>query len=283
MSSNIWLYARRGFAALGFLLLLATGPVLADTITLQAQKVAYAVDGGSALHPVSDGQFDSVFTGANVYVWKQYQNGIPSEYRTGVDFLLPTAVMQPGTTINSATIRATVTSETVGTADSITVHTIPGSDAPFVTTDFQVVNPVASLPIQTSASWPTYPPWPVNHDFDVALPIQTLVGNSNSHASFTFSITNWGTLLAWGSGLTLTLDYTPPSGSPPTLNIVGPANGSTVMQGAPVTFEATAYDAEDGPLDAAIQWISSKNGPIGSGAPSAPPHCPSGRTSSRRS
>jgi GEVED domain/Bacterial Ig domain len=266
MSCSGWFCRGRGLAALGFLLLFATGgPALADTVTLQAQKAAYAADGGSALHPVSDGQFDSVFTGANVYVWKQYLSGIQTEYRTGVDFLLPPEVMQPGTTINSAKIRATVTSETVATADSIVVHAIPGSDAPFVTTDFQVVNPVASLPIQTSASWPTYPPWPVYHDFDVALPIQGLVGNSNSHASFTFSIANWGTLLAWGSGLSLILDYTPPSGSPPTLNITGPANGTTVLQGVPVTFEATAYDAEDGPLDAAIQWTSNKNGPIGSG------------------
>ena len=271
MSSGVWGWARRGFAGIGLIALLATaGPALADTITLQPQKVAYAVDGGSVVHPVIDGQFDSVFpSSSNVYVWRQSQNqnGIQTEYRTGVDFQLPSVIMLPGTTINSAKIRTPVTSESVATADSITVNAIPGSDAPFVTTDFQVVSPVGSLPIQTSASWgSTYPYWPAYHDFEVGAAVQTLVGASNGHASFTFSIANWNTLLVWGAGLSLTIDYTPPSGTAPTLNILAPATGLTVLQGDPVTFQATASDAEDGPLDAAIQWTSSQDGLLGSGA-----------------
>lgn len=269
MSGSVWVWARCGFVALCLIVLVAAaGPALADTITLQAQKVAYAVDGGSALHPVIDGQFDSVFvSSSNVYVWRQSLNGIQTEYHTGVDFQLPPAVMQAGVTINSAKIRAPVTTENVAIADSISVHAIPGSDAPFVPGDFEVVNPVASLPIPTSASWGSvYPYWPPYHEFEVAAAVQSLVGNSNGHASFTFSIANWDTLLVWATGLSLTIDYTPPDGTPPTLNILGPANGLTVLQGDPVTFQATASDAEDGSLDAAIQWTSSKDGPIGSGA-----------------
>ena len=98
-SGSVWGWARRGFAGTGLIALLAiAGPALADTIILQAQKVAYAVDGGSTLHPVIDGQFDSVFpSSSNVYVWRHSQNGIQTEYHTGVDFQLPNVIMQPGT------------------------------------------------------------------------------------------------------------------------------------------------------------------------------------------
>ncbi len=49
----------------------------------------------------------------------------------------------------------------------------------------------------------------------------------------------------------------------PTVTIRAPANGSTVTQGAPITFTAT--DTEDGDLTASLTWTSSLDGVIGSG------------------
>lgn len=260
MRSSSWGRARRGSAALGFILLLFTANLaLADTVTLTPQKSVYARDGGLNADPVVDGQFDAVYNGATVYVWRQVQDGVQREYRTGFDFQLPPVVMQAGTTIVSATLHIETTSETVGSADVITVHGIPGSAAPFVVDDFEVSNPVATVAIQPSNSWPAA------RDFQVASRIQSLVGNSNDHASFTLAAAQWGTLLAWKPNATLTIEYTPASANPPALTILAPATGSTVLQADPVTFEATASDVEDGDLTAAIQWTSSKNGPIGGG------------------
>lgn len=47
---------------------------------------------------------------------------------------------------------------------------------------------------------------------------------------------------------------TPPVNTAPTLSISSPANNSSFEQGAPITFTATADDAEDGLLSNAIVW-----------------------------
>jgi leucyl aminopeptidase len=52
----------------------------------------------------------------------------------------------------------------------------------------------------------------------------------------------------------------------PTVSITAPADGSSVAQGTPLTLTGTASDAEDGSLSAAIQWSSSVDGALGTGA-----------------
>ncbi len=52
----------------------------------------------------------------------------------------------------------------------------------------------------------------------------------------------------------------------PAVTITAPAAGARVLPGTPVTLVARALDAEDGDLSATIQWSSSLDGPIGSGA-----------------
>ncbi len=47
---------------------------------------------------------------------------------------------------------------------------------------------------------------------------------------------------------------TPPVNTAPTLTITSPANNSSFEQGAPITFTATADDAEDGSLSDEIVW-----------------------------
>jgi len=268
MSSSHWVRMRAALALGAMTLLAIAGTTTAATITVQAQKQGYARDGGLNADPVTDGQFDAFYlSDSNVYVSRTFVNNNYGEYRTGVNFQLPPEVMQPGTTINSAKIRVWVSSESVATADVITVHGIPGSGAPFVPDDFELVNPVAQVPVQTSASWgSTYPRWPQYREFHVMDRIQSLVGTSNPHASFTFSIANLNTSLSWYSGLSLIIDYSPPTVPSPTLTIVAPTSGLTFLQNDSVTFEATAVDTDGVNLDAAIQWASSKNGPIGLGS-----------------
>ena len=52
----------------------------------------------------------------------------------------------------------------------------------------------------------------------------------------------------------------------PGVAITAPADGTTVAAGTAVGFAASADDAEDGDLSAAIAWSSSLAGPLGSGA-----------------
>lgn len=57
-----------------------------------------------------------------------------------------------------------------------------------------------------------------------------------------------------------------PGNTPPTVTITAPANGSSVTQGTSVTFSGTATDPEDGTISSSLNWSSSINGSIGSGA-----------------
>ncbi len=52
----------------------------------------------------------------------------------------------------------------------------------------------------------------------------------------------------------------------PTVSITTPSNGALYQLGDAVLFTGTATDSEDGDLSAAIQWTSSLDGPLGTGA-----------------
>ncbi|MEM8997432.1 MAG: reprolysin-like metallopeptidase, partial [Acidobacteriota bacterium] len=52
----------------------------------------------------------------------------------------------------------------------------------------------------------------------------------------------------------------------PELAITGPGDGSLLVEGDLLTFQATATDPEDGSLSASIGWTSSIDGPFGVGA-----------------
>ncbi|MEM1086053.1 MAG: hypothetical protein AAGI48_18225, partial [Verrucomicrobiota bacterium] len=52
----------------------------------------------------------------------------------------------------------------------------------------------------------------------------------------------------------------------PVVAISSPADSSSALQGASVTFTATATDNEDGNIAASLSWTSSLDGPIGTGA-----------------
>src|SRR5206468_4974123 len=53
--------------------------------------------------------------------------------------------------------------------------------------------------------------------------------------------------------------------TPPAVQVVAPANGSSLITGKPVLLAATATDAEDGDLAAAVRWTSSRDGALGTG------------------
>ena len=58
----------------------------------------------------------------------------------------------------------------------------------------------------------------------------------------------------------------PPSNTAPVVTITAPNNGSSFAQGALVTFSGTATDDHDGTISASLNWTSSINGSVGTGA-----------------
>ena len=59
---------------------------------------------------------------------------------------------------------------------------------------------------------------------------------------------------------------TSPQNTAPTVTISSPPNGTTVTQGASITFTATSTDTQDGDLSANLVWTSNTQGQIGTGA-----------------
>src|SRR5207249_2903569 len=98
-------------------------------------------------------------------------------------------------------------------------------------------------------------------------------GLIGSGASFTTTRLSAGTHVITASatdrgGLTgqalRTVVVRPPN-APPAVSIAAPANGTSLLTGKPVLLAATATDAEDGDLAAAIRWSSSRDGALGTG------------------
>ncbi|TMA69280.1 MAG: DNRLRE domain-containing protein, partial [Deltaproteobacteria bacterium] len=67
------------------------------------------------------------------------------------------------------------------------------------------------------------------------------------------------------SGQALRTVVVRPPNTSPAVQVVAPANGTSLITGKPVLLAATAADAEDGDLAAAIRWSSSRDGALGTG------------------
>jgi hypothetical protein len=89
----------------------------------------------------------------------------------------------------------------------------------------------------------------------------TTSGLSIGLHTITASVTDSGSLPGGGQ-ITLTIN----ANTPPVVTLTAPADGSSAIAGAPVTFAGTATDAEEGNLSASLGWVSDLDGAIGAGA-----------------
>jgi len=64
----------------------------------------------------------------------------------------------------------------------------------------------------------------------------------------------------------ITVTAVPIVNTPPTASISLPGDGTSVVNGTPITFTGSATDTEDGDITASLAWTSSLDGSIGSGA-----------------
>ena len=141
------------------------------------------------------------------------------------------------------------------------VHGIPSTSAPFTLADFPQDNPVATQPIVPMACLPAPP-----RVIEVKSWVQQRRDAGFDRAAFQLSATSdWGYNIAIYPSATLTVNYSTVIGSAPTLDVLAPSSGSAFVQGEEITFSAVANDAEDGSLDASIEWTSNVNGSLGVG------------------
>jgi hypothetical protein len=257
MSQGIKSIARRLRIVLAVVASLSATVVFADTVTLSPVTWATARDGGTSANPVVDGQFDALFPGNVLFVWKTQSATIQTEYRADFEFVLPDSVLQPGTTIISAALTVPLMSQTVAGNDTLTVYgyvangtiTLADFSDPIIVGQTGLFNGLAST--SSYISVPYY--------------LQLFPGSGNNRVGFVSAVSNWGTSVQWGSGATLQINYTPPVGSPPSLTILAPSDGSVYPAGSNVSLQATLTDPVDGSRDWSIRWSSNLSGLLGDG------------------
>ncbi|HKA02687.1 MAG TPA: hypothetical protein VKD67_00110, partial [Acidimicrobiales bacterium] len=108
-----------------------------------------------------------------------------------------------------------------------------------------------------------------------------LDGPLGSGATRTVSTLRAGThtltaTVADAAGASATRSITVLVDTAPSVTITAPASGLVISPGDALTLDASASDAEDGPLTSAIVWTSNIDGPLGSGAPLGVPALHSG-------
>jgi hypothetical protein len=171
--------------------------------------------------------------------------------------VLPDSVLQPGTTINNATLTVPLVSQTVAGNDTLTVYGYVAGSA-ITLADFSDPISVGQTGlfngIPSSSSYISVPYY-----------MQLFPGSGNNRVGFVSAVSNWGTRVQWGSGATLQIDYTPPVGSPPTLTVLAPSNGTVYAAGSNVSLQATLTDPVDGSRDWSIRWSSNVSGLLGDG------------------
>ena len=89
-----------------------------------------------------------------------------------------------------------------------------------------------------------------------------LVGTGTQAADFTWATEMTSTFGAVNTGQT----FGTPSNFAPVVTITGPNDGDSFEEGVLVDFTGTATDTEDGDLSASIEWLSSLDGSLGTGA-----------------
>jgi hypothetical protein len=257
MSQGIKPTARRLCVALAVMSSLPATVVFADTVTLSPAAWSSALDGGTSTNPVVDGQFDTLIPGSYLYVRKNQGTKIQSELRADFEFVLPDAVLQPGTTINNVTLTVPVMSQTVAGNDALTVY---GYVAGGTITLADFSDPISVAQTSLFSGLPTSASY-----INVPYYMQLFPGSGNNRVGFVSAVSNWGTSLLWGSGATLQITYTPPVGSPPSLTVLAPSDGTVYPAGSNVSLQATFTDPVDGSRDWGIRWSSNVSGWLGDG------------------
>jgi hypothetical protein len=107
----------------------------------------------------------------------------------------------------------------------------------------------------------------VTHELGHALGLNhSSVTDATMYATYTQCSTSFRTLAADDiAGIKSLYPASSDSNSAPTVDITGPASGTSITEGASLTFNGSASDVEDGNLTSKIAWSSNIDGSLGVG------------------
>ncbi|MEJ2139056.1 MAG: hypothetical protein P8Y61_06360 [Gammaproteobacteria bacterium] len=193
-----------------------------------------------------------------------------------VGMRFPGIEIAPGAVVIDAWIQFTVDEATSGITDLLLQGDANTNAAAFSNTSFDISSRSRT---EALVEW-SVAPWSVigASGIDQRTPnladiINEVVnsGGWNSGNALAFIVTGNGKRVAesanGSAAPTLHIEfYEAPPESTPDVSITGPANGTSVELGTALNFTATADDAEDGSLSSLIEWTSSIDGSLGTGA-----------------
>ena len=198
-----------------------------------------------------------------------------SQQTVGVRF--QSVNLPQGAEVASAYIQF-ATDETTSVATNLTIEALAEDDAStFGTADFAVSSRVRG---SESASW-SPAPWNTVGEVsvlqrtpDLTALVQEILDRPGWQLgnAMAFVVTGTGERVAESFNGDPTLapllhvDLVPDN-SAPTVSIVQPADGTTVAEADPVTFQAVVADDEDDPATLTVDWASSLDGSVGTGNP----------------
>ena len=202
----------------------------------------------------------------------QWTSSIDNAIGTGKTFT------KSNLSVGAHTITATVT-DSQGTSDSeqvtITINAIPVNTPPTVslTSPSSGSESTEGDPVAFQASATDDEDGSISSSIQWTSSIDNAIGTGFSFTKSNLSVgTHTITATVTDSQgasdseqVTITINAIPVN-TPPTVSLTSPSSGSESTEGDPVAFQASATDNEDGSLSSQIQWSSSIDNAIGSGA-----------------
>jgi hypothetical protein len=143
-----------------------------------------------------------------------------------------------------------------------------------VTQPTSITPPPTPPDLLVNASWPSAVDAPFAYTPNPATDVSSATGVDDNAVLYYWGATQ-ATAISLAAGASRTFSQSlvsaeanapPPFNQNPTATITGPANNSSLAQGASVAFAGTGTDPEDGTLTgASLVWTSSRDGQIGTG------------------
>jgi hypothetical protein len=239
------------------LALLVAGPAWGDVLDLAVEA------GEDDVEEASSGQM--LFASGDL--------ALGASQRVGLRF--PELEVPPGWVVTAAWLQ--LRADEPGSAGaSLTIEGQASADAaPFVRSDGSLsARPRTAAAVAWSpAAWSAGQAGAAQRSPDLAPVLQEVVDGAGwaSGNAIVLIVSGSGARVAdsfeGGFATQLHVAFEPAGDRPPSLTLDAPAGSAVFAAGDPISFAATASDAEDGDLSASVAFASDLDGPLGSGAP----------------
>jgi hypothetical protein len=232
------------------LLALSGVPAGADTVAIGADRSMNAQDGLGGVPP--DGYPDRAWSSPTLQVVKVMPPD-GTEWRGVVEFVLPPELVQPGVTINHVWAQLPYDGRVRSGVGPVLVHGYAHLASDDLTPEFfGTTDAVASARITWSSG-------DTLTTFELPLWLQSMPSAGLDRIGLVFATDTDKAIILYGSQTQLFVDYSVATGTPPTIYLTQPDEGTTYTEGQDIALLASANDAEDGELNSRIVWLEAGN------------------------